>query len=245
MDHELGDFLTAVDRAQTVDHAWTATVRYLKTVGIEHVHYVYAPRRKPGGSSEVVLRRTTSPEWWLEHYKKSGFASVDPGIAHCARSSDPLLTGLDFAPPNAHPRQIAFHEESRALDIRNGVMIPLRLEQEDRFGAFACQTRFGRAELEHWFTVTGSSLELAVFYADAKFLSLRRKADAKEVNLSRRECECLLWLSKGLRNERIAERMGISNSTVEMHLTHARSKLGARTREQALAKAIALRLIVP
>jgi len=39
--------------------------------------------------------------------------------------------------------------------------------------------------------------------------------------------------------------MGISVSTVELHLRKARRKLGAATREQALVKALSLGLIRP
>jgi DNA-binding CsgD family transcriptional regulator len=86
---------------------------------------------------------------------------------------------------------------------------------------------------------------VALYYADAQHWALVREEAARAIRLTTRERECLLWLAKGLRNDRISERMGISNPTVEMHLAHARQKLGASTREQALAKAVALRLISP
>jgi DNA-binding CsgD family transcriptional regulator len=46
-----------------------------------------------------------------------------------------------------------------------------------------------------------------------------------------------------LRNDRIAEKLGISRPTVELHLANARRKLNAKTREQALARAVALGLL--
>jgi DNA-binding CsgD family transcriptional regulator len=46
-----------------------------------------------------------------------------------------------------------------------------------------------------------------------------------------------------MRHDRIAERLGITRPTVELHLANARRKLRARTREQALAKAITLGLL--
>lgn len=69
--------------------------------------------------------------------------------------------------------------------------------------------------------------------------------DKARTRLSRRERECLLWLAAGLRNDRIAERLGIRGATVELHLRNARRKLGARTREQAVARAVALGLVDP
>jgi DNA-binding CsgD family transcriptional regulator len=53
----------------------------------------------------------------------------------------------------------------------------------------------------------------------------------------------LRWLAAGLRYDRIAERLGISLVTVELHVANAKRKLDAKTREQALAIAVALRLL--
>jgi DNA-binding CsgD family transcriptional regulator len=41
----------------------------------------------------------------------------------------------------------------------------------------------------------------------------------------------------------VAYRLGISETTVEMHLRNARNRLGAKTRDQAVAIAIRKRLI--
>jgi DNA-binding response OmpR family regulator len=65
------------------------------------------------------------------------------------------------------------------------------------------------------------------------------------VNLTKREIECLTWLARGLRNEVIADRLTISAATVELHLSNARRKLAAATREQAIAIAIQFGLISP
>jgi len=56
--------------------------------------------------------------------------------------------------------------------------------------------------------------------------------------LSARERECLLWLCAGLRVTMIADKLAISNSAVNLYITNAKHKLGAKTREQAVARAI-------
>ena len=56
--------------------------------------------------------------------------------------------------------------------------------------------------------------------------------------LSPREREVLVWLASGLRTAEIAHRMRIEPVTVGYHLQRARRKLGARTREQAIAIAV-------
>ncbi|MEQ1652211.1 MAG: helix-turn-helix transcriptional regulator [Hyphomicrobium sp.] len=56
--------------------------------------------------------------------------------------------------------------------------------------------------------------------------------------LTAREIECLSALTEGLTSEGIARRLSISVPTVTMHLTNARRKLHAATREQAVAIAV-------
>jgi DNA-binding CsgD family transcriptional regulator len=56
--------------------------------------------------------------------------------------------------------------------------------------------------------------------------------------LTPRELEILAMVSEGLTSKRIARRLGISFSTVRTHLERARSKLGARSRAEAVARAV-------
>lgn len=58
-----------------------------------------------------------------------------------------------------------------------------------------------------------------------------------------RERECLEGLAQGLTNAGIAKRLHIALPTVALHLANARRKLGARSREQAVALAVKLGLI--
>lgn len=56
--------------------------------------------------------------------------------------------------------------------------------------------------------------------------------------LTRREIECLQWLARGCYDAQIAAHLRVSHSTVRLHLKNARVKLNARTREQALVRAL-------
>jgi DNA-binding NarL/FixJ family response regulator len=56
--------------------------------------------------------------------------------------------------------------------------------------------------------------------------------------LTGREQEVLEWLSQGLSNRRIAERLGISEHTVKFHITAIYGKLGASTRTEAVNHAL-------
>lgn len=59
------------------------------------------------------------------------------------------------------------------------------------------------------------------------------------VPLSPREREVLGLVAEGLTNALIARRLRVSPATVRTHVEHARDKLGASTRAEAVARAIA------
>jgi DNA-binding CsgD family transcriptional regulator len=61
--------------------------------------------------------------------------------------------------------------------------------------------------------------------------------------LTSREVQCLEGLARGLSNNEIAKHLQISGPTVALHLSNARKKLSAKTREQAIALAVARHLI--
>lgn len=56
--------------------------------------------------------------------------------------------------------------------------------------------------------------------------------------LSSREKDVLRYLAMGLRNDAIAWKLRIAEITVRFHIASARRKLGAATREQAIALAM-------
>ena len=64
------------------------------------------------------------------------------------------------------------------------------------------------------------------------------KTETSSNPLTHRELQCLEALATGLSNNGIAKQLQISLPTVALHLCNARRKLGARTREQAVALAV-------
>jgi DNA-binding NarL/FixJ family response regulator len=71
------------------------------------------------------------------------------------------------------------------------------------------------------------SLAQAISYA----LTAQPPADSDGV-VSARELHVATLVAEGLTNRQIGQRLGISPHTVARHVTHARSKLGLRSRAQ-------------
>ena len=65
------------------------------------------------------------------------------------------------------------------------------------------------------------------------------------VALSPREYDCLSYLAIGLRPAEICWKLKISEKTLEKHIKNAKVKLRARTRDHAVARALALNFVQP
>lgn len=83
--------------------------------------------------------------------------------------------------------------------------------------------------------VAAKRIAIQIYALFMRILDDQLASEAEPKSLSRRQRECLKLLAQGLRTQRIAERIAISPATVEFHFKNARKKLGALTREQALA----------
>jgi DNA-binding NarL/FixJ family response regulator len=72
---------------------------------------------------------------------------------------------------------------------------------------------------------------------------IRPVAIPSQESLTPRELELLRLMGDGLSNQTIAERLGVSMSTVKKHINHIMGKLEARDRTQAILRAHQSRLI--
>jgi len=82
-----------------------------------------------------------------------------------------------------------------------------------------------------------------VRYVDPGLAMLVLDRDDGPVTLTPRELDVLTLLAEGLSHEQIGARLDIGSETVRTHAKKAADRLGAKTRTQAVAQAIRLRLI--
>jgi DNA-binding CsgD family transcriptional regulator len=155
------------------------------------------------------------------------------------RADTQLLGGIE--PPKHGSAGLPLWEDQLSSGFRGSITIPLR-SSGAALGGFSLVTGMTGPGFLAWHRTHGRWGALAAHVIDQRIVELATFPAARP-RLSPRERECMTWLAIRLRHDRIAERLGIARPTVELHLLNARRKLGAKTREQALARAVALGLL--
>lgn len=226
----LGDSGDAADR-------WSRGTVLFRELGIPFIAVGAAPVHLP----EQAIFHSNAPDSMIGDYLGEGIYRVDPWMQLSATRSDlakvrvqeDLASGTGYG---GRPLAELFAEygvvQASLCPCYGGAMPGgLVLFSQD-------------AESADW--VNSEDGESRARMAVALFASLFAPSSrnfgvptfATMPRLSERECEALLWLAAGLQTAQIADRMGVTAITVSKHFVNARRRLGAKTREQALALAL-------
>ena len=235
----LHDFLVSLEDAKTVDEAWAKTLVHARNLGAHHIGVQVFTE------GAMAWRKWSTPKWIEEMYEETVYPAFDPKLEHCRRSLTPYFYEKGFwdrDPFLPEPRRL-LDEELVSVGNRAAVAFPNHTASRQGWGYFAFTGNMERAEFERLYADRGSELQLAGIGAFNRIRMLLNEQEATRIGITNRERECLLWLSRGLQYDQIADRLGLRKVTVEFHIAKAKRKLDARTREQALINAVQLNLL--
>lgn len=258
MSNAIIDLTQAITRATTADDIWGITCSYLGGYGYENVNCAILLN----ASREIAGVFSNMSSDWMEHYVESEYFSVDPIVNYCLnnesyrlfnqKNRDWFVSGMRSE--ENIKRSNRMFDEVAEEGIRSSLMVPFHSKLSRNVVVLnagnPCRGDVFKKEFYHKeadIVIGASILQMAIQCIDINNVSSRSWYDLRERNYSitSRERDVLKWLASGLRNERIAERMGISVPTVNFHVISAKRKLDAKTREQAVAIAIYSGLIDP
>jgi DNA-binding CsgD family transcriptional regulator len=229
------------DRMNSVvgtDDLWASAMTFLPSLGLSKA--VFLDLTKP--RNPLIL--SNAGQDWDEEYTQSVTSGDDPFAANCLSQINPMLTGIDHLEAHAYldtnAKDLIAHG-SAVLGVRTGMSITIspqmigngigwNLMSAHSLSEFAELREENEAEWRAWCQLTYAGLSIADHRRNPGRLTVR-------------EHDCLAYIADGLRMADIAHRLGIAETTVEMHLRSVRKRLGAKTRDQAVAMAIRQNLI--
>lgn len=241
MRNDLLDFHTDLKATKNTAETWALLQRFAEPLGIGQMNAFF------GTCRDDAWFLTNRPDWWTPHYLEKEYFKFDHLVLHFFMGSGllPFKLERDAKNPRLPEKTVRLLQEAReGLDLGGGVAFPLMRTDGTRCGGVSIASANSVAD----FDALPTSDVLAVISATTAALTkvnLIREGECEISRLSPRERECLLWLSKGMRTKEISDKLNLADATVLFHLNNAKAKLGAETREQAVARAVVLGLIAP
>jgi DNA-binding CsgD family transcriptional regulator len=234
--YELAETIDEVGETERIPHILgeIAQLYGLKTVAYLGTNSARLSDREP------YIAVTYSAEW-VTHYKAQGYLFIDPVIREGFNCLMPI-DWRDFDKSGARIRQFL----GEAVDFglgQNGLTFPVRGMHGNR----ALVTITSDTTDREWQTVR--RLYMRDFQALAGHLHqmvLRSGGNENpQINLSKRQTECLWWISQGKNVPEIAIILELSRYTVKDYLEDARAKLNATSNSHAAFTAAQLGLLFP
>jgi len=129
--------------------------------------------------------------------------------------------------------------------VRNGVSFPLHTPQGEHGILSFITKEKSNSDLMFENVPLLSFCASYIFNSALQLIKSRPDMMKYLTELSDREKECLFWASEGKTSWEIATILGISERTVNFHLTQVTNKTDSKNRSQAIAKGITSGIIVP
>jgi DNA-binding CsgD family transcriptional regulator len=196
---------------------------------------------RPVGESVSYVFTTMPPEW-VAIYDQRAYVEVDPRIQSILRARLPIIWD-----------QKSFRGQSAKIDefLNTGLHyglgsgIALGFVNSKGHGVlFALNSKadvLTAARRADIFNASGDIMLFAHFFYEmfvSNIIDRSIPPMSQGAPLSPREKECVSLAAHGLKGDDIAHELGIAPRTVQFHFDSIRSKLGATTRQEAVAKAV-------
>ncbi len=237
MNSKLEIFLTQLDHSKSIDDVWSIIVSFYKSFGFDRIIYIDLEL----GEVDIL---TSFPQYWLDHYIDQNYQDIDPFFMVCCKNFTSMGTGIEYLKKYDFLDEVEkkLIKEASEAGMQSGFSIVFNPLTDIGAGGWNIGSSLSLLEVQKIKAENFETLHLASFYAREAIKSIRKKSKILP-NLSNREKECLLWLTTGLRTKEIAYRLNLKPVSVELYINNAKKKMGANTREQAIAKAITQNLI--
>jgi LuxR family transcriptional regulator, quorum-sensing system regulator BjaR1 len=228
------DFIEEVDGYSNPADLVLAFRRHIEKFGIAYF-MVGDPRPPP--SVNDYLWATTWPEEWLERWTSRNYLHVDPIVRQLRMHNKPLSWSPKQGALDAEGLRIL--EEAGEFRMSAGYAVPVYSRD-----GLAVVVSMG-AEHYELSKTDETCLHMSSIYLHAGLERLRGAALLRGPKLTKRERDCLSWVAKGKTDWEISQILKIAEQTVHEYVQNALIKLNATTRAQAVAIAIAAKLIDP
>ncbi len=219
---------------------WRHTAAYGRNMGFSGCHLTMVKRTEAGLMNDRLL--TDFPGDFESAYRHRGLVDIDPFLLFgCETLSAKKIVTRDLSSfPKGSRKHREFLDHASSAGAVGGIGVPIHSSRNKLFGGWMFSARESEQRFDLLCNDYQHELHLAAVVAYEHMYTNAVQVVCRSGLLSPRERECLRWLCAGIRVSMIADKLLISESAVNLYVSNAKRKLNAKTREQAVAKALLL-----
>ena len=236
------EVITMIGQATTGLGLWDALTGFTRRYGLTSMIAATIPPpnelRKAEQKSHLLV--SAYPPGWTERYLSQNYLRIDPVAHRAQRDFSPFSwsEAASFAGQDHGGLVKRMFGEAGEFNLKAGIAVPMITPD----GLIAIVSLAGETAAVPR-DILGMIAMLSTF-AVGRAIELRNQEIRRgAARLTAREIECLRWAAEGKNEWEISAILNISECTADKHLAHARRKLRAANRAQAVALAIRLGFI--
>jgi len=183
------------------------------------------------------------PQEWVDHYISNHYVDYDPVYQTGLISRKPFTWEDVKNTNNISKKSLQIMEEAKECKLFSGVGISIHQPLGRIIGmALAGDDTGARCDKNAISLMYAASNQFFTVYSDLMDLN---KDSTKDISLTNREHEVLLWLARGKTKSDISDILSVSESTVKRYCESVFYKLDANNTPLAVFKALRMGLIKP
>lgn len=241
--HEFYELSDELECSETEEQLKIVCNKFCGAVGFEY--YLYAVCQVTSLSAPQIHSISNYPDDWFRMYFDEEMQKHDPVVKYCFENTTPIrwdkLVGME-----QYFDEVGVEIMRRAgeFGLVNGLSIPLKAPSGE-VAIFSLATNNAEKIEERLLEVLPYAQLFGTRIFDIHSRLRQPMTEAKAYRLTARELECLFWACEGKTTWEISKIVDVTERTIIFHLASATKKLGATSRQHAVAKAIICGLIKP
>lgn len=232
---DLEQFIADVSECKSEAVLYEAFQKYLDGFGIEFFAYFIIAHHLRASSPETGLIANNFPTEFADLYVRKNYMPTDPIVLHCLKSAEPFhWREIQQSPGLSHKHYELFQDQVDA-GLIDGLAVPV-------FGPRGTICAFALSSLNRQIVLSDEQLlilQCACLQVNIRYFRIKNiRIDKPSKPLSPREKQALSLVADGLPTPSIAEKLGVSENTVDTLLRRAFAKLEVNNRISAVLIAV-------
>jgi LuxR family transcriptional activator of bioluminescence operon len=221
--------------ADSIEQLTEMTANHFLQEGIASLAFTYYRQHTKTGSKLIFDWASKALRPWHQYYIDEGYADIDRTLESSVHSLLPVYWDVNKQlTQSKNKREARIRQESIEFGIDKGLSITIYGPGGD-FMVLVLHQRINETGLLGWEEkqYIWQAIAQCYFHYLRQFLLSK---SIKGLKLTRREQQCLQLTSQGIRIDKIAEILEISQRTVNYHIQNANKKLGVSNKYLAIMR---------